>query len=77
MYKDTSLSIFVQPPSIEVLEQRLRDRKTESEENINKRIKRSRLEMTYARRYDKIVVNDDLETAKKEAENLVREFLKA
>jgi len=73
--KDNSISIFVQPPSMEVLEERLRSRKTESEESINKRIKKSKLEMTYARRFDKIVINDNLERAQKEAETIVRDFL--
>ncbi|MBN2486320.1 MAG: guanylate kinase [Bacteroidales bacterium] len=74
-YKDNAISVFIQPPSPEVLEARLKSRKTESEENLNKRLKKTRLEMTYARRFDKIIVNDDLETAKREAEAIVRDFL--
>lgn len=74
-YKDNSLAVFVQPPSTEVLEQRLKNRKSETEESIAKRVKKSKLEMTYARRFDKILINDKLELAKKEAETLVREFL--
>jgi guanylate kinase len=60
---------------MDVLEERLKSRKTETEESIAKRIKKGKLEMTYARRFDKIIINDDLELAKKEVETLVREFL--
>jgi guanylate kinase len=74
-YKENSISIFVQPASMDVLEKRLKLRNTETEETISKRIKKAKLEMTYARRSDKIIINDLLETAKKEAEAIVREFL--
>jgi guanylate kinase len=74
-YKENAISFFVQPPSMDVLEKRLKSRKTETEESIAKRIKKGKLEMTYARRFDKIIINDDLELAKKEVETLVREFL--
>ncbi len=74
-YKDRSVSIFIKPPSIEAREERLKGRNTESEESIQKRIKKSRMEMTYARRFDHVIVNEDLETAKAEAEKIVREFL--
>jgi len=74
-YKENALSIFIQPPSLEVLEERLKKRNTESEENIAKRVKKSKLELTYSRRFDKVIINDNLDTAQKEAEKLVREFL--
>lgn len=74
-FRETSISIFIQPPSLEILKERLENRKTESEENIQKRLKKARLEMTYSRRFDHIVVNDKLETAKAEAEKLVKDFL--
>ena len=75
MNKETAISIFIKPPSIEVLEERLDQRKTESEESKQKRLKKAKLEMTYARRFDHVIINDDLETAKKAAEKFVREFL--
>ncbi len=75
-YKDKSISIFIKPPSKEALEKRLKDRKTDSEENIQKRLKKSRLELTYARRFNHIIVNDDLEKAKAEVEKIVCDFLK-
>ena len=74
-YKEDAISIFVQPPSTEVLEQRLRERKTESDESIKKRLKKSKMEMVYARRYDHIIVNDNLDNAKKEVDELVSKFL--
>lgn len=75
-YKDDAISIFVKPPSAEVLEQRLRTRNTESDESIQKRIRKSKMELVYARRYDHTVVNDDLETALNEINQLVGNFLK-
>jgi guanylate kinase len=74
-YKEQSISIFIKPPSPEELEKRLKNRKTETEESIQKRVKKSKLELTYARRFDHIIVNDDLETAKAEVVKLVRDFL--
>lgn len=74
-YKEQSVSIFIKPPSPEELEKRLKSRKTETEGSILKRIKKSKLELTYARRFDHIVVNDDLEAAKAEVEKLVKDFL--
>ena len=74
-YKEDSIAIFIQPPSPEVLEQRLKARKTETPENLEKRIRKARMEMTYAKKYDHIVTNDDLNRAVKEVSGLVRDFL--
>ncbi len=74
-YKEQAISIFIKPPGTEELEKRLKSRKTETEESIQKRIKKSKLELTYARRFDHIVVNDVLDSAKAEVEKLVRDFL--
>ncbi len=74
--KENSLSIFIKPPSIEALKERLDQRQTDSEESKQRRLKKAKLEMMYARRFDKVVLNEDIETAKKEAEDLIREFLK-
>jgi guanylate kinase len=73
--KDNSIAIFIKPPSIEVLEERLNNRKTDSEESKKKRLKKAKLEMTYARRFDHTIINDDLNQAKKEAEEIIRNFL--
>ena len=75
MNKKNAISIFIKPPSIEILEERLDQRKTETEESKKKRLKKAKLEMTYARRFDHVILNKDLEKAKKEAEEILREFL--
>jgi guanylate kinase len=74
-YGDKALSLFVAPPSIEILHERLKNRGTDSPEMIEKRIGKADYEMTFAPQFDVVIVNDDLETAKKEAEKSIREFL--
>lgn len=74
-YKEKALSIFVMPPSIKHLEQRLRGRSTENEENLSKRLEKAEHEMSFADEFDKIIVNDNLETAIAEAKEIVTEFL--
>jgi len=74
-YKDDALSIFVMPPTPEHLEQRLRSRSTEDEEQLKKRIEKAEQELKYADQFDKILVNDDLAVAQKEAEELVIKFI--
>lgn len=76
-FKDKTLSVFVNPPSLEELEKRLTERNTDTPENVNKRIRKARMEMNYARRFDHTILNDDLETAKAEAEKLVADFIEA
>ena len=70
-----ALSLFIAPPSIEILNERLVNRATDSAEMIEKRVAKASLEMTYAPQFDFTVVNDNLETAKAECERLIREFL--
>ncbi|MDA0946354.1 MAG: hypothetical protein RLZZ314_1127 [Bacteroidota bacterium] len=76
VFGDSALSIFVMPPSLDVLEQRLRGRGTESEEDLAKRIAKSRLEMEAAGAFDMRLVNDDLEEALAEATDMVGDFLR-
>ena len=76
MYGDEALSLFIQPPSVEELEKRLRGRGTDSDEKIAERIGKAEAEMTYAPQFDKIVVNDDLQTAINNTASLLKEFLK-
>lgn len=71
-----SLGIFVMPPSIGVLELRLRQRKTETEESLAKRVSKAKEELLMAGQFDKILVNENLEKACADAEKLVSEFLK-
>jgi guanylate kinase len=68
-------AIFVSPPSLEVLEQRLRARGTDSASSIRERLAKAEEEMKLAPRFDHILVNDRLEIALEEAEQLVRNFL--
>lgn len=75
-FKEKALAIFVMPPSIEVLEDRLRKRSTDSEENIIKRIDKAKHEISKADEFDLIIVNDNLESAIADASKTVRDFLK-
>lgn len=74
-FPEQTLAIFVQPPSIEEMERRLRFRQTDSEDKIQERVAKASKEMKYARDFDVILVNDNLESAKEEAEKLVKKFL--
>ena len=74
-FPNQTLAIFVQPPSIEEMERRLRDRQTDSEEKIKERVLKAETEMKYAKDFDVILVNDNLESAKKDAINLVQNFI--
>ena len=76
-FGERALALFVQAPSIEVLEKRLRGRGTDSEEKISERIDKAAQEMSRALEFDKVVVNDDLETAKAESVAILRAFLEA
>jgi guanylate kinase len=74
-YEDQALAIFVQPPSLEVLKQRLIGRGTDSEEKLKERFAKSEKELNYAPKFDIILKNHDLQTACAEAEQLVKNFL--
>jgi guanylate kinase len=74
-YGDDALSLFIQPPSVEELRRRLEGRATDSEEAISQRLAKAEYELTFAPKFDRIVVNDNLETAKQETLKLVSEFL--
>lgn len=76
-YKDRALAVFVKPPSLEVLEQRLRNRATDSDASISARLYKANFELTFEDRFDVTIVNDDLERAIDEAEKLVRNFITA
>lgn len=75
-YGQRALSLFIQPPSIEVLRQRLEGRGTDSPEVINDRIARAEFELSFADKFDHVVVNDDLQQAQAEALALIQNFLK-
>ncbi len=77
IFGEKALAIFVQPPSVEALHQRLRARSTEPEEKIAMRIAKADFELSFAPHFDAILVNDNLTTAFEEAKRLVTEFLHA
>jgi guanylate kinase len=74
-YGDEAMSLFIQPPSIAELRKRLEGRGTDAPEVIDQRIARAEFELTFADKFDKIVVNDDLAQAKADALQLVKDFL--
>ena len=74
-YPDQTLAIFVEPPSLVALEERLRNRKTETEEKIQMRLNKAEQEMATAHQFDVIIKNDDLQQALQEAERIVTEFI--
>lgn len=76
IFQDSALCVFVQPPSVDALHQRLVARSTETEEKIQQRVAKAEKEMAFANQFDTILVNIDLEIAKKEAEILVSDFIK-
>ena len=75
-FGEAALSVFIQAPSVEELRRRLIARATDPMDAIETRVAKAAEEMTYAPQFDKVLVNDDLETAYKEAEELVNNFLK-
>lgn len=74
-YGDEAMSVFIQPPSIAELRKRLEGRGTDTPEVIDQRIARAEFELTFAEKFDKIVVNDDLAQAEADALELVQAFL--
>jgi guanylate kinase len=76
-YQEKALSIFIAPPSIEVLEQRLRKRNTDSEEMIQERVKKAATEITFAERFDVVIVNEKLEDTFVRISSVIRNFISA
>jgi guanylate kinase len=75
-YGDRALSIFIQPPSVEELRRRLVGRATDAPEVIEQRIARAEFELTFAPKFDCVIVNDDLSKAQQEAYDTIKAFLK-
>ncbi len=75
IYEDEALTLFILPPSLKILEERLRNRDTETEETLKTRLDRAQKEISYSDKFDKIVVNDDLETAYSEIKKAVKHFM--
>ncbi|WP_437919392.1 guanylate kinase [Sphingobacterium sp. LRF_L2] len=76
-FSEEALAIFVNPPSLEVLKDRLRGRGTDSEEKLLERFAKAETELSYADKFDIVLNNFDLDTACEEAEQLVLDFLKS
>lgn len=74
-YGDQALALFIQPPSIEELEKRLKHRATDAPEVIASRVAKAEYELSFAPRFDHIIVNDILEKAQEEAYQTIRQFL--
>lgn len=74
-FGDKCMAVFVRPPSVEILIERLNNRLTETEESLKKRVSKVRREMEYENRFDVVLVNDLLELSLKEAEHIVETFL--
>ena len=74
-YKDRALAIFVKPPSLEILEERLKARATDSASSISARLYKGNFELTFEDRFDVVVVNDNLDEATAQAQKLVCDFI--
>ena len=74
-YNDNALALFVMPPSVEELERRLIDRSADEPEKIKLRIEKAESELKYAKKFDIVIYNDDLDKAVIEAEKAVRDFI--
>ncbi len=74
-FGENALSFFIQPPSIEILEERLRNRKTETEEKIQTRLKKAGEELEQREQFDQVVVNGNLDLTVDEVENYIKEYL--
>lgn len=74
-YPDQTMTIFIKPPSPDVLVRRLEKRKSESAESLQKRIAKATFELTFEDKFDKVLVNDDLAVALKQADEIVQAWL--
>lgn len=74
-YGTRALSVFIQPPSVEELRKRLIGRGTDAPEIIESRVAKAEYELTFASKFDRVIVNDDLEAAKAEALEVITRFL--
>ena len=74
-YGERALSVFIQPPSVEELRKRLNGRGTDTPEVIESRIAKAEYELSFAPKFDVTIINDNLETAKAEALQVIRDFL--
>ncbi len=74
-FRENAISVFVKPPDLSILETRLRNRKTESEEKVKERIAKAIDELAYERFFDAVIINDQIENTFEEAEKIVDRFI--
>jgi len=75
-YGNKALAVFLRPPSLDVLMERLRNRDTEVEHQLQERVDKAKFELGFEDQFDRVIVNDDLNTTLAEAEAIVKEFLR-
>lgn len=75
IYGSDAISIFIEPPSMEALQKRLRKRGSETNTTLKRRLERAEMEMTHARHFDYVVINDDLDTAYVEIQAIIEPFI--
>lgn len=74
-FPETTLSIFIEPPSVEELKRRLQSRGTESEESLNARVNKASYEISFKHAFQHVILNNDLQKACEEAEHVVKRFM--
>jgi guanylate kinase len=74
-YPETTLSLFIEPPGVDELRRRLQSRGTESEESLNARVNKAAYELSFKQSFDHIIINDSLEGACRQAEEIISAFL--
>lgn len=74
-FGDKALAIFIEPPTVQELENRLRNRGTETEESLRKRVEKAEYELSFAPQFDRVILNDDLDVARAEMLQTIRQFL--
>ncbi|MCF8346570.1 MAG: guanylate kinase [Bacteroidales bacterium] len=74
-FKHEALAVFIRPPSMEIMEIRLRQRATDTEDQLTIRLNKAREELLYAEKFDHVILNDDLDSALTEAEKVVKNFI--
>ena len=76
IFGDNAMAVFISPPDLETLEQRLINRSTESEESLIKRLNKASWEMQFANQFDKIIISNELDNTYRETENVVAQWIK-
>ena len=74
-HREQTLSIFIEPPSVDELKKRLNSRGTETPESLDTRLNKATYELSFKDHFDKVIVNDDLEKACKEAVDIISDFI--